>query len=304
MKLSCIICSYNRERFIGEALNALPGQENFDYSQLEIILVNNNSTDKTGDICLSFQKSHPELNIKYFVETSQGLSFARNRGIAESSGEIGIFLDDDAVACKNYFSEVTQFFTEYSDAGAMGGKILPRFETKPPAWMSHFLLPLFALIDKGNKTKLFSDRHYPIGANMAVRKKMFDKYGVFDPNLGRRGNNMEGGEEKDLFLRLRAGGEKIYYCPAPWVYHILPDSRTVIPFLRKQAYGVGYSERIRTGNLGKAAVLARFAGELFRWGASFILLLFYSVTARPAKGITLIRFRWWVTRGFVFKRLN
>lgn len=304
MKLSCIICSYNREKFIGEALNGLTGQENFDYSQLEVILINNNSTDKTGAICEQFVKDHPELNIKYVIETQQGLSYARNRGITESSGEICIFLDDDAIACKNYFSELTRFFTEYSDAAAMGGKILPRFESRPPVWMSHFLLPLFALIDKGDQVKLFSDRHFPIGANMAVRKKMFDLYGTFDPNLGRRGNNMEGGEEKDLFNRLRARGEKIYYCPSPWVYHILPESRTVIPFLRKQAYGVGYSERIRTGNKGSAAVMARFMGELFRWGASVILLFYYLMTLKPAKGITLIRFRWWVSSGFLLKRLG
>jgi glycosyltransferase involved in cell wall biosynthesis len=303
MKLSCIICSYNREKYIGDALVSLASQENFDYNKAEFVLVNNNSSDNTGQICEKFRDDHPELNIRYFLETQQGLSHARNRGITESQGDVCIFLDDDAVAGPGYLNAVYNFFESTPDAAAMGGKIIPKYEGKKPAWASEFLIPVFSVIDRGPGTSLFSDRHYPVGANMSIRRELFSKHGLFNPELGRRGGNMEGGEEKDIFLRFRATGAKIYYHGEAWVWHLVPVSRTSVQFLKKQALGIGFSERRRTESKGGGATWSRFFEELFKWGASFWLCLFYLITLRPAAGFMLLRFRWWVTTGFVWKKL-
>ena len=71
-------------------------------TQYEIVLINNNSTDNTEAECNRFYTDYPQMRFNYFVETNQGLSYARNRGIAEAKGEVLVYVDDDAVVNKDY----------------------------------------------------------------------------------------------------------------------------------------------------------------------------------------------------------
>ena len=297
-KLSVIICTYNRDKHIYNALKSI-ALSNFPVDLYEILVINNNSTDTTENECERFYSDFKGINYHYFVEKNQGLSPARNRGIAEANGEIIIFLDDDAVAEPDYLTKMFDFFESKPDAAACGGRIYPRFETKRPRWMSRFLVSLTSSIDLGNNVKIFSNRQFPVGANMAVRKQMFEKYGLFNPNLGRKGNSLDGAEEKDLFYRMMAAGEKIYYVPDAIVYHYVPDKRLTFDFFKRQAIGIGKSEQIRAKNNSSSDYFRSLFRELLKWGASFILFIFYMITLRPAKAIRLLVFRWYVTRGLI-----
>ena len=62
------------------------------------IIINNNSTDNTEAICQKFINENSRVNIKLFFESNKGLSYARNRGVKESSTDIIVYLDDDALA--------------------------------------------------------------------------------------------------------------------------------------------------------------------------------------------------------------
>lgn len=295
MLFSIIICSYNRGNYINFVLQSL-SKQTVDTSIFEIVIVNNNSTDNTEEICQKFIEEHKNLNILYFIEKNQGLSFARNRGINEASGDIIIFLDDDAIACKNYLEEVKIGLENNAEFTAFGGKILPKFEKKKPQWMSKYIVSLVSVIDLGHKIKPFPRNKYPIGANMGFKKEIFKKYGFFDTNLGRTGKNMMGGEEKDLFDRLTNGNEKILYLPDAWVYHIIPESRLTKEFIRKQAYGIGESERIRIK--GKAKDIAKKVfSEIFKWGATIFLFVVYFLSIQTSKALMLIRIRYWINRG-------
>ena len=97
MKISIIICTYNRELYLPKCLEHLKNQTEAP-SNFEIILVNNNSTDQTENICENFIAQNPQLITKYVKEMNPGLSFARNRGIKESKGDVLVFIDDDAMA--------------------------------------------------------------------------------------------------------------------------------------------------------------------------------------------------------------
>ena len=98
--LSIIVCTYNRDKYLYGALKCI-AENGFPTKDYEIVLVNNLSTDNTEAECLRFQSDYPEVDFRYFVETNQGLSFARNRGIKESQGETLLFLDDDSYIQKN-----------------------------------------------------------------------------------------------------------------------------------------------------------------------------------------------------------
>lgn len=298
MTISFIICTYNREKYIYECLRRLAN--NTSQTDWEIVLVNNNSTDSTASECARFAADYPSADYHYFVEKQQGLSFARNRGIREAKGDWLVFLDDDAMVENNYISNLTQYIADLSDMAAFGGKILPFFEDgKEPAWLSSWTLIWLSALDMGKKVKLFKGKQYPIGANMGVKHNIADLIGFFDTNLGRKGKNFIGGEEKDFFSRIQDRHLPIYYLPDIAVHHCVPSSRTTDDYIRKLGRGVGLSQRIRYHNKGTIAYAAWLLIEAAKWLVAIALCGAYMLTLRPAKGTKLLLFRAEVTKGLL-----
>ncbi len=174
--LSVIVCTYNREKYIGKCLEHFT-QQSIDNDNFEVVLINNNSTDNTEKIILNTIEKYPEVSFRYFVEKNQGHTFARNRGILESTGTLLSFIDDDAFVNPEYCNSIIDFFDRRSDIAALGGRIIPSYEIAKPPWMSQYLLPLVAALDKGDKEKIFKGWSFPIGANMAFRKTIFAPIG-------------------------------------------------------------------------------------------------------------------------------
>ena len=209
IKLSIVICTYNRNQFLPITLEKAALQV-VDFATIEIIVVNNNSTDDTESTCLEFQQSYPDINFKYILETQQGLSYARNRGIYEAEGDVICFIDDDAYVDPHFSENLISYYDNHPNVFSTGGRIIPIYEGSEPDWMSQYLLPLVAALDLGEGVKKFKSGKYPIGANMAFRKQVFEKIGFFDTNLGRKGDQLESGEEKDLFKRLNRHHKTFY----------------------------------------------------------------------------------------------
>ncbi len=296
--ISAVLCTYNREKFLPFVLDSLKKQT-IDKNLFEIIFVNNNSSDSTREVADNFKNENPNLNFKYFEETQQGLSFARNRGVSESSGNYITFVDDDAYLDIEFLKISHQYLEKNKDVIAIGGKILLHYMQKEPKWITNYLAPLFGFFDAGDEEKIFSGNEYPRGSNMTFKKEAFEKYGLFNTALGRIGRTLEGGEEKDLYMRIKSGNEKMVYLPKALVYHFVPKERTEIGFVKQQTIGVGKSEAIRVRSMGIGNIVLRMAEELFKWGASFVLMLFYLLKFAPSKGLMLLRFRYWLTKSFI-----
>ena len=295
--ISVVVCTYNRDKFLPLALESL-AKQSLDTSLWELILIDNNCTDTTASIGKSFIEANPNLHCTYYLEMAQGLSHARNRGIMLAKGRYISFIDDDAVACPNYLLEIQSFIQKYSDVTLIGGRIYPRFEGAEPKWISPLLMPIFSTLDLGDTEKQLSGKRYPVGANMIFRHSIFDTIDMLNPELGRVGKNMMGGEEKDIYLRIIKAGGKIYYAPKPFVHHIIPIERATKTFLEKQAIGVGMSEKARVKGQG-VELLKSWFREIAKWAFSLALAFFYVVTFRTAKAGLLVQFRWWVTKGLL-----
>jgi glucosyl-dolichyl phosphate glucuronosyltransferase len=295
--ISVIVCTYNRDKYLNETLDHLSNQS-LSPSNYEIILIDNNSSDNTPEICLNFAKNHPKVNFKYFKEISQGLSWARNRGINESTGELLVFIDDDAMCDFNYLEEIKKFFATNKDYKAGGGLITPKYEMEKPKWMSSFMLSLVSAIDLGKRNKVFPSNKYPIGANMFFTKEVFKKYGAFNTELGRKGQELLGGEEKDLFNRMKKSGEKFIYLAFAKVNHIIPEKRLSLDYIFTLGKGIGKSEVLRYRSQNKH-MINLIVKELFKWIASLALFFFYLIILNPSKGIILIRFRNSVSAGIL-----
>ena len=297
--LSIVVCTYNRDKYLYGALKCI-AENGFPAEAYEIILVNNMSTDNTEAECKRFQSDYPNVDFRYFVETNQGLSYARNRGIEESRGDTLLFLDDDSYIQKDYLANLQKQLDTYPDTDAFGGKIDPVFETgEAPKWLSKWNYSWVSAIDMGDKVCQFKGKAFPIGANMGIKKAMLDKIGVFNTQLGRSKKNLMGGEEKDIFERIRQQGGNIYYFPDVVVQHVIPPSRTTKDYVKRLGEGVGRSERIRTLGESKGKYLKRLFSELVKWGGTIVLWLGFALRGQFEKGNILFTFRSKVTKGLL-----
>ncbi len=297
--LSLIVCTYNRDKYLYGALQRI-AENGYPVDAYEIVLVNNMSTDNTESECQRFQNDYPDIDFRYFLETQQGLSFARNRGIQESRGDTLVFLDDDSYIQPNYLINLQHQLEVCPDADAFGGKIDPVFESgEAPKWLSKWNYSWVSAIDMGDNVCQFKGKAFPIGANMGIKKAMLSKIGVFNTELGRSKKNLMGGEEKDLFERIRQQGGNIYYFPDVAVQHVIPPSRTTIDYVKRLGEGVGMSERIRTLAVSKWKYLKRLLSELVKWGGTIVLWVISVFQGKPAKGRSLVLFRLHVTKGLL-----
>lgn len=298
--LSVILCTYNRERYIYNVLHSIAVGSYADY---EVVFVDNNSSDHTHDECLRFHADHPQVTVRYFFEPAQGLSHARNRGIAEARGDVLVYVDDDALVNPEYLQTYADFFDRHPDAMAAGGPILPQYDgCEEPRWMSHYTRQLITgKLDLGHHEREFPKGAFPGGGNAAYRKSVFDTVGLFNTDLGRKGDSLIGAEEKDLFDKMTSHGMRFYYLPTAILYHLIPPRKLTDDYFERLTYGIGVSERYRTKQIGTGKYLGRLCKEAVKWGGTLGLWTGFALKGQFNKGNKLIAFRKNVTRGLVNK---
>ena len=297
--LSAIICTYNRAKYIGNLLESIAAND-LEKSKYEILLVDNNCTDNTREICEAFAKAHPEVNFRYTTEPEQGLSAARNKGIKEAKGDIIVYVDDDALVDPHYLRTYMEWFEAHPETMACGGPIEPLYETSEPTWMTPYTKALLtAWMNYGDTVREYPKGRYPGGGNAAYRKEVFDQVGLFNTALGRKGGNLMGSEEKDIFDKMHALGMQVLYLPTPVLHHIIPQAKLESDYFNRLTTQIGISERQRTMALGKGKYAKRLFAECVKWCGTIVLLCLYTISFHPTKGWKLVLFRRNVTKGLL-----
>lgn len=300
MKLSVVIATYNRAQDLALTLESL-SEQTYASEEWECVVVNNNSTDDTLRIVEDFGMQYPSINVKCVTETNQGLSFARNRGIAESKGEIIAIIDDDETVNVEFVSGYCALFDNFPTAVAAGGRVVPEYITGRPEWITSYTeRPIAGTLDLGNEVHLFT-KGYPAGGNMAIRRTAFDRYGLFDTSLGRTGGKLLGGEEKDLMHRFAQAGGEIYYTPVPVIYHRIPASKLTDDYFSRLTYMCGVSERHRTLSASKSAYARALVAEGVKWCATLVLAAWYVLGMSTSKAVKLVEMRRGISRGLIGK---
>jgi glycosyltransferase involved in cell wall biosynthesis len=301
LKISVIICSYNRAKYIIDAVESLYNQT-VSKILYEVIVVDNNSTDNTKELCLHYIASHTDYNIYYFGEKQQGASFARNTGVVHSKGILIAFMDDDAVADKDFIKNIFRFFETHPDADGLGGRIIPKYIPEEPKWMSYYVSSLVGNFDYSNKAEEFKQGKYPLESNMIVKKKDFLEVGGFNTNLpGVVGKLRIGGEGKEFFYKLQDVGKKIYYDPSVRVQHVVEVNKLTREYMYSVASGIGRGERVRVLAKGKPAYYKKFLEYIFKLGASYILAVKYTLQGNPSKAAPIVNFRIDAIKGLLNK---
>lgn len=239
MKITVIVCTYNRSHSLARTLDSIAGQKLLTSTEWEVLVVDNNSKDQTRDVVEDFCGRYPG-RFRYLFEPQQGLCYARNAGVRESRGDILAFTDDDVILDPAWLKNVTSPLCDGEWAGS-GGRILPDRIFVRPRWLSdqkRALAPL-TLFDEGPDA--YETSEPPYGANMAFQKRMFKKYGTFRTDLDRSPEGLLSSGDTEYGHRLLDAGERLRYEGSAVVYHPVPENRMHKRYFLAWAFGKGRS---------------------------------------------------------------
>jgi glycosyltransferase involved in cell wall biosynthesis len=244
--ISAIICTHNREQYLGAAIDSLLGQT-LDGSY-EIIVVDNASTDSTAEIVkhrLEKAGQTGYAKVRYVYESKLGLSVARNTGASEAKGSILAYLDDDAEASANWLAELVAVFAKNEKVAIAGGKVTLIWppNAQPPHWLSADLSSGLGAYDLGNELIYIQEPSLtPRGLNYAVRKPFLQEVGGFDTHLGRVGNNLLSNEEQQLTRLALDRGYQVAYVPSALAAHNVAPARMKPGWFLSRSWWQGISE--------------------------------------------------------------
>jgi glycosyltransferase involved in cell wall biosynthesis len=249
--ISVIICTYNRCESLRRTLQTCCDLIIPEGVTWELLVLDNNSTDATKQVCKEFAGKLP---LRYIFESRQGKSHALNQSIDEAKGDLLLFTDDDVDVTPEWLQVLYEAAVRRPDAAFFGGKVLPRWDIKPPRWVIDNLerFPYQVHVDRGDSeawiTDLMQDNWpFLVGANFACHRQALHDQFHFPSDLGPCGGDhtVSGnvrGEETVLQQHLLKGGYKGLYVPSAIVYHRHPARRQTERYLRKYFAGWGAME--------------------------------------------------------------
>ncbi len=251
MFFSLIICTHNRCKLLRNVLVQIIEQIQPFKDVGEIIIVDNGSTDNTSSVMEQFL-SENKIYLYYILEKRKGKSFALNTGIGAARGEWLFFTDDDVVVRKDWINNMVKNCSENGAVSGLAGRVIPRIEGDLPKWMTLggdlSLRGPLNNYDHGEKSFLLEPGCMPfLGANMALRRKVFERNGYFNENIKFLNGKYVVGEDSEYSYYITTRGEKIMYTPDVIVEHIFDATRLNKKYLKKWYFHIGTSTVILNG---------------------------------------------------------
>ncbi len=302
LRISVVIATYNREKYIGRALEGLRCQT-LDFSEFEVLVIDNNCSDSTMQVVEMFAKAYPEFPLRTMQEPKQGLSHGRNRGVNESRAPILTFLDDDAVAPPDFLSKAVGYLDARPELMAIGGKIIPEFVDGKPDWYTRYYWGVTGQFDAGEAPGAMLEwGKFPCGSNMTFRREFFNQFGLFNPNLGRKGAILLAGEEKELFGRVKGEARRsVWYYPDLSVRHLVDNQKLNPHYLKKFCIGFALGERLEVAESSWPIRTKRYLEFSSKSLGTLILALGFLLRGEAQKASMIVRFGAWIFEGLWFK---
>jgi glycosyltransferase involved in cell wall biosynthesis len=215
------------------------------HKRFELLVVDNGSTDDS----LKVIKDHLEgahFRWRLVCEPQAGVNYARNTGVRESTGEALIFVDSDVIFHPGWLQAYLAAFAKYPDIDVFGGRVaLGTIEGQVPDWLDvsgPYRRPSIVVqIDHGRETKVMplTDETGPVGPNMAFRRRVFDRIGLFDTRFGLRPGSLVAGAEAEFFGRLVSAHVPFVYVGEAVVDHPLKRAQISKRYFLRRLHGVG-----------------------------------------------------------------
>lgn len=238
MRVSVVICTWNRCELLRDTLESLRVLEVPPGCEWELLVVNNGSDDGTDELLTEYEERLP---LRRLFEPEPGLSRARNAAAHVAGGDLLLFTDDDVRVDDQWLRAFVDAAEAWPDALFFGGRILCRFAPDVPNWVKHHqtaLAGMLCLRDLGPTARSFEPAEFPFGPNMALRREALG-LACFDERFGLKGAEQVRGSESSVFWRLQQQGARGVWVPRALVHHYVPGTRANLAYLWRYFHGGG-----------------------------------------------------------------
>jgi GT2 family glycosyltransferase len=248
VKLSVVICTRDRPETIGQALESVAACR---YPSFDVHVMDQSTTTRTRDIVEAVRQQCPATcRIHYHHLDRIGLSHASNAGLRATDGAIVAYTDDDVVVPADWLTRIAAAFEADPHAGLIYGQVLVP-ESLQEACAAGTVVPSVRFERRERLVKGMGFKARGMGANMAIRRSLFERVGGFDEVLG-GGGPLRSSQDCDFAFRAYRSGMAILLLPDVQVDHY--GARTPEQWVDTlKNYGIGdgafYSKHIRCGDV-------------------------------------------------------
>ena len=263
--LDVVIPAYNRKDMVRKALDSFVEAVMPPELDVTLIVVDNNSKDGTADAIQGIIDGFP-IRLRYVLETKQGLSNARNGGIAASTADLIGFIDDDEEVEPNWLEVVAREFTD-PEIDFIGGCVLPNWVTAMPDWLPSGYPSVIGAIPP--KPRAIFDDNFTgnlMGGNAVMRRHVFERVGGYAPHLGRSSKGLLSDEDADMYRRIRAAGLRGIYVPELAIRHYIAPDRLTRNYHRRWVYWRAASQGLHDRAMPDPRLAYLFGLQRYRIG--------------------------------------
>lgn len=254
--ISAVVITYNRSAMLRQTLKSLVQQDTRGCFSYEIVVIDDGSTDDSETVVAEVARQARPLPVRYIYQENGGEARARNWGVAEARGTWIAFCDDDQLADSQWLFELYKTALE-KQVHCVGGSVT-------------LLLPKAGGLRLGPLARQFYGEKYlspnlnsraaknQLGAgNILIHRAVFDQVGGFDPAFRQ-------GVDTEFFWRVEGAGLSLGAAPRALVYHVIPESRLQVAYLRNLCFRMGTTmhqiQRKYQGRLGVGLALLKKLG--------------------------------------------
>ncbi len=292
--LAVIICTWNRAASLRATLESLQQQQVGPGTEVEVVVVDNNSSDDTAATVAALGAGWRLGRLRYVFEARQGKQFALNAGIDACAAPLLAFTDDDILFAPGWLAAIVAAFADARNELAGGRTLLAWPEGGAPAWYADQMQAVLGAADLGPDTLLPPPPGYaPAGANLVARRSVFERAGRFSERHFRH-------MDYEFGMRCARAGIGVAYTPALAVLAPVDPHMLSKRYFRRWAFKAGISSRDEdTPGLPTLLgvprwVLRRLAADLLHYPAERLL--------RPAHQAFARELRIWRAAGTVASR--
>ena len=238
-----VVPTYNRSGLLRLTIASLFAGERPDDLDITILIIDNNSKDDTEQVVRDLQANAP-IPLLYIRETKQGLSNARNAGIAAGRSELVGFIDDDEEIEPYWYKVISREFSDPS-VHFIGGPYLANWVTAAPSWLPPGYHAAIGHIPPKARSPFGPDFGGNLmGGNAVMRRTVFDRVGTYSTRLGRSGKGLLSEEDAEFCRRLESASLRGMYVPDLAIRHYIAPERLTRRYHRRWVYWRGVSQGV------------------------------------------------------------
>jgi GT2 family glycosyltransferase len=242
MDASIVLCTHDRAILLDRALGSLATAATPEGADVETVVVANACRDATVSLVRLWQERGVIPNLRLLDEPRLGKSHALNHGLAEASGELLVFIDDDHRVAPDWLTNIFAAVQAAPETPCFCGRVIPDWDGSEPPWVHDdgeyrirpFPVPSFDL--GANPCDVTLHGFLPGGGNLFFRKSILREVGGFDLHLGPRGHDLGGGEDVAFVVRVLRAGIPIRYIPGALQYHYVDPRRLTWRYIVRKGY--------------------------------------------------------------------